>query len=132
MLDDTITSFDFQPIWKAKKQRDGAINYYINQDHPILAKELKSDSITKKSLKSIFKLIGETTPVESIIQNYSENPESIELRNESKELESGTIKLAQMMFESLKKAGTSNEIAIKQIFNIQPFNEYPQLLEYFK
>ncbi len=132
MLDDTITSFDFQPIWKAKKQRDGAINYYINEEHPILAKDLKSDSITKKNLKAIFKLIGETTPVESIIQNYSENPESLELRNESKELESGTIKLAQMMFESLKKAGTSSEIAIKQIFNIQPFNEYPQLLEYFK
>ncbi|WBX78421.1 hypothetical protein PG911_09195 [Tenacibaculum ovolyticum] len=117
---------------ESEKKRDGAINYYINEEHPILAKELKSESITKKSLKAIFKLIGETTPVESIIQNYSENPESVELRNESKELESGTIKLAKMMFESLKKAGTSNEIAIKQIFNIQPFNEYPQLLEYFK
>ena len=45
MLDDSITSFDFQPIWKAKKQRDGAVNYYINEEHPILAKELKSGSL---------------------------------------------------------------------------------------
>jgi hypothetical protein len=48
------------------------------------------------------------------------------------ELEEGTILLAKMMFDSLKQTGVSNELAIKQILNIQPFNEFPQLLEYLK
>ena len=99
---------------------------------PIITKYLENDSISKKDFKSILKLIGKTTPLESIIQNYSENPESLELRGENIELDDGTIQLAKMMFDSLKQTGVSNELAIKQILNIQPFNEFPQLLEYLK
>ncbi|NPD85368.1 ATP-binding protein [Lentimicrobium sp. L6] len=132
MLDDSITSFSFQSIWKASKHRDGAINYYINEEHPIVSKILNAQKIEPKELKSLLKLIGNTTPVESIIQNYSENPESIELRNVTKELDTGTAQLAQMMFSSLKISGISKDIAIKQILNIEPFNEFPQLIEILK
>ena len=132
MIDDSITSFEFKPLWKATKERSGLVNYYINNDHPIISEALNNKSISNSELKSILKLIGDATPVESIIQNYSENPESIELRDEMKELEKGTIKLAQLMFESLSSSGISKELAVKQILNIQPFNEYPQLIEYLK
>ncbi|MDA3928518.1 MAG: ATP-binding protein [Prolixibacteraceae bacterium] len=132
MLDDSITSFDFQSVWKATKQRNGAVNYYVNESHPIISKILESETITAKEIKSTLKLIGRTTPIEAIIQNYSENPESLELRNETRELDSGTIQLAQLMFSSLKKSGVSSDIAIKQILNIEPFNEYPQLIETLK
>ena len=80
----------------------------------------------------IMKLVGETVPVESIIQNYSEKPESLELRGEEKELDQGTVKLALMMFESLILSNMDKNLAVKQILNIEPFNEYPQLLEYLK
>jgi hypothetical protein len=132
MLDDSITSFDFKPIWKGTKQRDKGVNYYINEEHPIITKYLENETISKKNFKSILKLIGKTVPLEAIIQNYSENPESLELRDENLELEEGTIQLAKMMFDSLKQTGVSNELAIKQILNIQPFNEFPQLLEHLK
>jgi len=132
MLDDSISSFNFQPIWKATKQRDGAIKYYISKDNPLIKRVLELDNISKDDVNTILKLIGETTPVEAIIQNYSEKPESLELRDNDKELEQGTIDLAQLMFSSLIKSGISKDIAIKQIFTIQPFNEYPQLIEYLK
>ncbi len=132
MLDDSISSFNFQPIWKATKQRDGAIKYYISKDNPLIKRVLELDNISKNDVNIILKLIGETTPVEAIIQNYSEEPESLELRDNGKELEQGTIDLAQLMFSSLIKSGMSKDIAIKQIFTIQPFNEYPQLIEYLK
>lgn len=130
MIDDSITSFDFHPVWKATKLRDGSINYYINEEHPVILKMLNNETITKKDLKTILKLIGETTPIEVIIQHYSEKPESLELRNQDKELEQGTILLAQMMYDSLIQTGLNNDLAIKQILNIQPFNEYPHLIEY--
>lgn len=91
---------------------------------------MNNEVVEKKDIKTILKLIGETTPVEAIIQNYSENPESAELRSEQRELENGTIQLAKLMFKSLQKSGLSNEIAIKQILRIEPFNEYPQIIEY--
>ena len=130
MLDDSIKSFDFQPVWKATKKRDGAFEYYINEEHPVLKGIMNNEEVEKKDIKTILKLIGETTPVEAIIQNYSENPESVELRSEQKELEQGTIQLAKLMFQSLKESGVSNEIARKQILNIEPFNEYPEITEY--
>jgi len=132
MLDDSISSFNFQPIWKATKQRDGAIKYYISKENPLIKRVLELDKISKEDINIILKLIGETTPVEAIIQNYSENPESLELRDNDKELDHGTIQLAQLMVESLMKSGESKDIAIRQILHIQPFNEYPQLIEYLK
>ena len=77
-------------------------------------------------------MIGETTPVESIIQFHSEEPESHELRDNQTEPDSGTIELARMMYSSLNSSGMDRELAIKQIFNIEPFNQYTQLIEYFE
>ena len=132
MLDDSITSFDFKPMWKSLQQRDGGINYYINEEHPLVARLLDSDTIPVNEFKKILKMIGKTTPVEAIIQNYSDKPESLELRDQEKELDNGTLSLAKMMFDSLKQTGVATELAIKQILNIQPFNEYPQLIEHLK
>ena len=130
ILDDSIKSFDFQPVWKGTKKRDKAFEYYINEEHPIINDIINSESVEKKDVKTILKLVGETVPVEAIIQNYSEHPESVELRKDQKELEAGTIQLAKLMFQSLKQSGVSKEISIKQILNIEPFNEYPQIIEY--
>lgn len=130
MLDDTIKSFDFQSVWKARKTRDEARYYYINQEHPIIKNLLEKDSISKKEMKSVLKLIGETTPIESIIQFHSEEPESHELRDLTNVLEQGTIEVATLMYESLKSQGLNKQTAIKQIFNIEPFNQFPELEQY--
>ncbi|MFK2818993.1 ATP-binding protein [Flavobacteriaceae sp. LMIT009] len=132
MLDDTIESFDFQSVWKARKTRDDARHYYINQDHPIIKNLLEKETISKKEIKSVLKLIGETTPVESIIQFHSEEPESHELRNTNKEIEPGVLELANIYFSGLLKSGMTREVAIKNVFKIDPFNEYPELIELLK
>lgn len=132
MLDDSITSFDFQPVWKAKKSRDKVRYYYINQEHPLLQHLLDKDSISKAEFKQTLKLIGQTTPVEAIIQYHSEEPESHELREKPKEPDKGTIHVAQLILKSIMVGGVSKEVALKRIFNTEPFNEFPQLIEYLK
>ena len=131
MLDDSIKSFSFQPLWKARKTRDDVRHYYINTKHPLIEELLSSESINKSDFQKVLKIIGETTPVESIIQFNSEDPEGHELRDKNKNPNSGTIELAKKMYNSLKSTGLDKEVAIKQIFNIEPFNQYPQLIEYF-
>jgi hypothetical protein len=131
MLDDTIRTFDFQSVWKARKTRDDARHYYINPDHAIIKELLEKDSVSKKEFKTALNLISDTTPVESIIQYHSEEPESHELRNSGHELDQGTIEVASMMYTSLKSQGMNRETAMKQIFNIEPFNQYPGLEQYF-
>ena len=115
MLDDSISSFSFQSVWKARQARDGARYYYINPDHPIIKKLLTKDLITNKEFQKAIEVIGDTTPVESIIQYQSEDPESHEMRGNNTELDSGTIELAKLMYQSLLDSGKSKEIAIKQI-----------------
>lgn len=131
MLDDSIKSFDFQSVWKARKTRDDVRHYYINTDHTLIKDLLEKDSITKREFKTALRIIGETTPVESIIQFHSEEPESHELRDSIAELDNGTVEVATMMYNSLKSQGINRETAIKQIFNIEPFNQYPELEQYF-
>ena len=131
LLDDSIKSFDFQPVWKARKSRNDARHYYINEEHPIVKEVLEKEVISRKELKRLLNLIGETTPVESIIQYHSEEPESHELRDVDKQLDAGTIEVASLMYQSLTKQGLNRETAIKQIFNIEPFNQYPELEQYF-
>ena len=131
MLDDTINTFDFQSVWKARKTRDDARHYYINPDHALIKDALEKESITQQEFKRVLNLVGETTPVESIIQYHSEEPESHELRDSSRELDQGTIEVANLMYESLKSQGLNKETATKQIFNIEPFNQFPELEQYF-
>jgi hypothetical protein len=129
MLDDSIKSFDFQPVWKARKTRDSR-HYYINEDHPIVSDLLTREQITSKDLRRILKLIGETTPIEAIIQYHSEEPESHELRRLGKELEPGIIELATLYYSSLLASGMSKDVALKNVFKLEPFNEYPTLITY--
>jgi len=132
MLDDSNKTFDFQSVWKARKTRDQVRHYYVNPEHALIKGALEKESITKQEFKRVLSLIGETTPVESIIQYNSEEPESHELRDSSRELDQGTIELATLMYNSLIAQNTSPELAIKQIFNIEPFNQYPELVQYLK
>lgn len=132
LLDDSIKSFDFQSIWKVRKSRSGIRHYYINEDHAVIRNLINKESISSSEFRSSLKLIGETTPVEAIIQYHSEEPESHELRENQQELDSNTIELAKMMYQSLILSGMARELAIKQIFNIEPFNQYTQLIEYFE
>lgn len=130
MLNAGIKSFNFQSVWKVVKTREDSLSYCINEEHPVIKTISSSEYISKKDLKRVFDLIADTIPIETIIQNYSDDPQIFELRSDSKELEDGTITLARMMYDSLVKSGLNSEIAIKQILHIEPFNEYPQLIEH--
>ncbi|WP_335965418.1 ATP-binding protein [Galbibacter sp. PAP.153] len=131
LLDDSIKSFDFQPVWKVRKTRDDARHYFINRDHPLIKHYLEMDNLDSSEFKKILKLIGETTPVEAIVQYHSEEPECHELRDGSNEPDKTTIALAEQLFNSLRTTGVSKEVAIKQILTIDPFHRFTQLQEYF-
>jgi hypothetical protein len=130
-LDDSVQAFDFQPIWKATLSREGARSYYVNHEHPLVKSLLDSENVKPKELRQLIKLIGQTAPVEAIVQYHSEEPQSHELREPFKELDEGTIIIAKRMYEASISTGMSREMAIKQILKIEPFNEYPQLEAHF-
>ena len=50
ILNDSVNSFDFQPVWKATVQRDGAAKYFVNQKHQIIKHILESNNISESDL----------------------------------------------------------------------------------
>jgi hypothetical protein len=131
-LRDTGNQLPFQSLWKAKKGREDGLSYYINDDHSLIKAFLSQDSISKSDFKRVLKVIGETTPVEAIIQYHSEDPECHELREMDSEPSPEHIDFAKKIFSELKQQGFARERAVQQILNIEPFQSYPQLEEYLK
>ncbi len=125
------SSQNFEFIWSISTSRDGTKNYKINKNHSLIQKLIAADNVSKKEFSQFLKIIEESLPIELIIQNHSDNPEVHELREKVGELDTNTIEIAKKMYASLKASGVSHEIAIKQIFNIEPFNHYKELIEYF-
>jgi hypothetical protein len=127
-----LPEFEFQPIWNAVKTRQDGIKYTINRTHPLLKQLLENEEVDKNKINLILKLIEKNIPIETIIYYQSEDPGIHELRSSSLEIDDSIITFAHQLFSTLIKQGVTNEIAIKQILNIEPFNQYPQLIEYLK
>ena len=123
-----LPDFDFQGVWSSDQLRDGSISYHINRHHPVLVAATESGS-TSAALETILRLIEKNLPVETILYYHNENPAANELRNADLELDPSVIKLGKLIFNKLLVQGFSAEVALKQILNIEPFNQYPQLIE---
>lgn len=125
-------SIDFQPVWTYRETREKGFNYSINENHPLIRKALNSDNITSSQFKYILKLIGQATPVEVIIENHNENPEAHELRDTSLDLDTPTISVARQLCDIYMAEGVTKELAVKRLLSTEPFNKYPEIIEYLK
>lgn len=132
MMNSDTKSFGFDYVWNIRKNRADELDYKINTDHPVIKKIMDSSDICSKDIKIILDLVSKTLPAEVIIEHYCEDPQVFELKSVNKDPDDGMVKLAYMMFESLMISGVSADIARKQILHMQPFNEYPQLIENLK
>jgi hypothetical protein len=127
-----LPEFDFQPVWKAEKSREGRVNYIINKDNALLKNILSQELIDRKKVRQLINIIQKNIPVESIIYFQNEDPGSHELRDTDNEMDDSVVVLAQEIFSALLIQGLSKDMAFKQLFHIEPFNRYPGLIEYLK
>jgi hypothetical protein len=124
--------FQFEKIWNVVASKDGSIDYKINKDHFLVKKLLDNPEISKSDLNRVLDVISENIPIETIIYYHNEDPGYHEFRSSGKELNESVVSLAKAVYYSLVEQGVNKELAIKQIFNIEPFNLYPQLIAYFE
>lgn len=115
------TTHNFQPVW-IEKQKDGKRYYEINQEHPFIS------SMDLKAIKPLIRLLEETLPVPLIVINESENPDSF-FRPFEKVAASNELKeLLKTVYNSLLNTNTPEQAKSKLLL-IEPFNEYPELIE---
>jgi hypothetical protein len=117
---------EFQLLWREKKQGNKML-YEVNRNH-LLVKELIAfaKNKPKKAIESLLRLIEETIPAKSIFIKESEGEIAEPFENINLEV----IKLwVKQIFDAQKASGKS----IKQIkillANMEPFNNFPELIE---
>jgi hypothetical protein len=118
----------FVPLWNDHKRGDKWF-YKINRNHPILEK-IKQQATTDpdRAIESLIRFIEETIPTKSIYIKESEEPESQGKPFEG--VKHDEIRsVMKHIFDSLIKQGKKREEAKAVIFNLEPFNHYPEYIE---
>ena len=82
----------------------------------------------KKSIEELLRFVEETVPVPLITIKESEEPEKHGAAFEG--ADTGPIKAVMLqMLESLLSKGSTAEQAKAQILSMEPFNQFPHLLD---
>ena len=126
VLQRKYATVQFQPIWN-EKLRKGKRFYEINREHPVvkpLIAKLKGNELTQ-----LLRFIEETVPVPLITIKESEQPELQGQPFEDADQEP-VLKVMKQMYAKLTKDGKSEDQAKAIILNIEPFNLFPQFIEF--
>ena len=118
----------FVPIWINHKRGDKWY-YKVNRAHPVI-ETIKSQAIENpgRAIEFLMRFIEDSIPVRSIYIKEAEEPET-----EGKPYEGGIREDLHVymidMYRALIKNGKSKEEARAIIFNMEPFNHYPEYIE---
>jgi hypothetical protein len=128
ILQRKYASMQFQPVWH-EKLRHGKRFYSINREHPIITNLLDSIKDHNSEINELLRYIEETVPVPLITIKESEQPEiqGSPFEGVDQELLQKSMK---MMFDRLIQNGKNSDEAKAHIMSIEPFNLFPQFLEY--
>ncbi len=123
----TRKQHDFQPLWVEKKQGNKYL-YLVNRDH-LMIEEIKkmAETAPKKAIEYLLRFVEETIPTKSVFIRESEQGETAAPFEETnKDVLKTMIK---QIFDAQKANGKSTEQVKMLLLNMEPFNNYPELIE---
>jgi len=117
-----------QFLWEDYKRHDKRY-YKLNRKHPVLKQLLENSNNYKSEIEKALRFIEETIPIPLITlkENENEIPHGQPFEGISHDLVQVTMKA---MYLNLLKQGKKDEQAKAIILSIEPFNFYPQYIEY--
>jgi hypothetical protein len=123
-----LGSDEYFPFWE-ERARHGKRFYKINRKHPLLEELLSNSGDLKKDIEKVIQFIEETIPVPLITLQESENEKPHGQPFEG--IDHLAIKeTMQKLYNSYVLNGLSIEKAKARILNTEPFNFYPEYLEF--
>ncbi|WP_323028202.1 ATP-binding protein [Gelidibacter japonicus] len=123
-----LASEEYFPFWE-ERARHGKRFYKINRNHPLLAELYIKSGDFKKDIDRVIQFIEETIPVPLITLQESENEKPHGQPFEG--IDHNAIKeTMQKLFNGFVANGLSFERAKARILNTEPYNFYPQYIEY--
>lgn len=119
---------EYFPFWE-ERARHGKRFYKINRKHPLLNDLLSKSGDLKTDIEKVIQFIEETIPVPLITLQESENEKPHGQPFEG--MDHNAIKeTMQKLFNSYVSSGLSVEKAKARILNTEPYNFYPEYIEF--
>lgn len=117
-----------QFLWEDYKRHDKRY-YKLNRKHPVLKLLLEGANSYKNEIEKALRFIEETIPIPLITlkENENEIPHGQPFEGTSHDLVQITMKA---MYLNILKQVKKDEQAKAIILSIEPFNFYPQYIEY--
>ena len=117
----------FQPLWLDKK-KGNKWSFVVNREHAII-KEYKDLAQTEpeRAIDMLLRFVEETIPTKTIFIKESEQGD-----NQSKPFENNSDEIKniiRIIFNNYITQGKSMEQAKALLLNLEPFNNYPELIE---
>lgn len=123
-----LASDEYFPFWE-ERTRHGKRFYKINRNHPLLAELYSKSGDLIKDIEKVIQFIEETIPVPLITLQESENEKPHGQPFEG--IDHNAIKdTMQKLFNGFVSSGLSVEKAKARILNTEPFNFYPEYIEF--
>lgn len=123
-----FASDEYIPFWE-ERVRHGKRFYKINRNHPIINELLSKSADLKKEIEKVIQFIEETIPVPLITLQESENEKPHGQPFEG--IDHNAIKeTMQKLFNGFVLSGLSIEKAKARILNTEPYNFYPEYIEF--
>lgn len=123
-----LASDEYFPFWE-ERTRHGKRFYKINRNHPLLSDLLTQSGDLKKEIEKVIQFIEETIPVPLITLQESENE-----KPHGQPFEGVDHKAIKETMQTLFNGFVSNGISLKnakaRILNTEPFNFYPEYIEF--
>jgi hypothetical protein len=116
------------PFWE-ERTRHGKRFYKLNRDHPLLSELLSKSGDLKKEFERLIQFIEETIPVPLITLQESENEKPHGQPFEGVDHMAVKETMEYLYFDYVKR-GMTRERAKARVLNTEPFNFFPEYIEF--
>ena len=123
-----LSKDEYFPFWE-ERARHGKRFYKINRSHPLLNDLLSNSGDLKKDIEKVIQFIEETIPIPLITlqENENEKPHGQPFEGIDHNAMRETM---QKLFNRFISTGLSIEKAKARILNTEPYNFYPEYIEF--
>jgi hypothetical protein len=113
-------------VWQSTRTREGR-SFTVNREHPVLSVLRAQSPETRAAVDRALRLAEEHLPVEAIVLHAQEEPRDTHTPFEGDEREVADILRSSV--QAMVAAGTTPLGAVDALTDVEPFNDFPQVVQ---
>ena len=115
-------------VWQTRRGRGGATSFRVNRAHPVLTQLRASSPSTADAVETALRLVEENLPIETIVMESREYPDSQRPRAFDGE-QAAVLTMLRSAHAAMVAAGMPTALALTALANIEPFDAHPEVIE---